>query len=74
MGWDNYVLLTDEVTEVLWGYMPVPPLCGPQFLPLGLRSFSVLTVDASIIYLSKFIQLFRNKVKTRTIVLGVLDQ
>ena len=48
-GGDNYVLLTDEVTEVLWGYMPVPPLCGPQFLPLGLRSFSVLTVDAAII-------------------------
>ena len=46
---DNYLLLTDEVTEVPWGYVPVPPLCGPQFLPLVLRSFSALTIDAFII-------------------------
>lgn len=48
-GVDNYLLLTDEVTEVPWGYVPVPPLCGPQFLPLVLRSFSALTIDAFII-------------------------
>ena len=46
---DNYLLLTDEVTEVLWGYVPVPPLCGARFLPLILRSFSALTIDAFII-------------------------
>ena len=48
-GGDNYLLLTNEVTEVLWGYVPVPPLCGPRFLPLVLRSFSALTINASII-------------------------
>lgn len=48
-GGDNYLLLTDEVTEVPWGYVPVPPLCGPQFLPLVLRSFSALKIDAFLI-------------------------
>lgn len=42
------VSVTDEVTKVRWCYLTATPLCGSQFLHLGIRSLSILIVDSPI--------------------------
>lgn len=68
---DNYRLLTDEVTEVLWGYMSITPSLWPSVSSSGPKVF--FSSNCRCLYnLSQFTQLFRSKVKRRTEVLGLL--